>query len=133
MFRLVKILNGRINQGEPMKLPTTPSEVYSAGEALVLTNGNLTKCGESVKPEYIACADYTAPGDDSGMLHVEPISSEMIFEVPVSVAPSGLVVGELVTIAADALQVTNETTNGVAKIFNLNGATAAGDTILVRF
>ena len=84
----------------------------------------------------MACENYKAPDNEDGLLTVEPVSSEMVFEVPVSGDPvdlADLKVGSLVTIDADALQVTATTENGVAKIFNLNGAAAVGDTVLVRF
>ena len=57
----------------------------------------------------------------------------MVFAVPVSAAPTSLKVGDKVTVNSDGVQVTATTTNGVATIVSLNGAKAAGDTIIVRF
>lgn len=133
MFRLVKILNGRINQGEPVRLPTTAGTSYSYGEALVLNGGKLAKCGPSAKPDFICGEDYTAPASDNRDIIVEPVSADMIFEVPFSAAPTSVVVGAKVAISTDGLQVTNSTENGVATIFDKNGATATGDKCLVQF
>lgn len=133
MFKLVKILNGRINQGEPVKLPTTAQESYSYGEALALSAGKVTKCGATSKPDCICCEDYSAPASDNRSIYVEPISPEMIFEVPVSASPSALAVGSKVTLHSDAQSVTATTANGVATVFDLMEASQANDKILVRF
>lgn len=133
MFRLVKIQNGRCNQPEPEKLGTTASEAYSLGEALVLSGGTLTKCGPTVKPTYIAGEDYTAPASAARRLTVYPVSSDMVFEAPLSAAPASLTEGSTVTLSGDALGVTATTTSGVATVVSLAGAAASGDRILVRF
>ena len=133
MFRLVKILNGRINQGEPVRLPSKANEAYKFGEALVLSGGVLTKCGPSAKPDFICGEDYTAPASDNRAIIVEPVSADMIFEVPFSAAPTSVNVGAKVTIGADGLTVTATATDGVATVFDKNGATATGDKCLVQF
>jgi hypothetical protein len=55
-----------------------------------------------------------------------------VYEVPVTAVPTALKVGDKVTIHTDGLQVTASTQNGVITVENLNGASAAGDTIVVR-
>lgn len=133
MFRLTKILGGRINQPEPTKLPSTASETYAFGEALVLTNGKLTKCGATAKPGYIAGEDYAAPADANRGVWVYPVTDSMIFACPIGAAPTSLTVGSRVTLSEDALGVSATTTSGVSELVDLSGATAAGDTVLVRF
>lgn len=133
MFRLVKILNGRTNQGEPVRLPSTAGESYFCGEALSLNAGKLTKCAASVKPEFICCEDYTAPASDNRALTAEPVSAEMIFEVPVNASPASLVAGSKVTLHTDALCVTATTANGVATVTDTCNASSAGDKIQVCF
>ena len=132
MFRLVKILNGRINQGEPMKLPATSGTEYVYGMALVLTeSGTLAKCGEAVTPTHICCEDHTASGSDD-RITVEPVSADMIFETTFSTAPAAT--GAKVKLAGDGLQVTSTaSTTGGAVIFDKCGATKAGDKCLVQF
>ena len=133
MFRLVKILNGRTNQGEPVRLPTTAGTSYSYGEALVLNGGKLAKCGATAVPTHICGEDYTAPekGDTKAII-AEPVSADMIFEAPFSEVPD-VNVGDKVKLNEDGLQVTADTENGVATIFDKNGATATGDKCLVQF
>lgn len=133
MFRLVKIRNGRGNQPEPEKLGATASETYTLGEALVLSGGALTKCGATAKPTYIAGEDYTAPESGARRVTAYPVSGDMIFEVPLTAAPTSLTAGSVVTLSADALGVTATTTSGVATVVDLTGAAASGDRILVRF
>ena len=133
MFRLVKILNGRTNQGEPVKLPSTAGESYHCGEALTLNAGKLTKCAASAMPDFICCEDYTAPASENRSVMAEPVSADMIFEVPVTAAPSALAPGSKVTLHTDALSVTATTANGVATVTDLLGAASAGDRIQVCF
>lgn len=133
MFRLVKILNGRCNQPEPTKLGATASETYAIGEALVLSAGALTKCGATAKPTYIAGEDYTAPASGARRVTVYPVSGDMIFEAPLTAAPTSLTEGSVVTLSDDGLGVTATTTSGVATVVDLAGAAASGDRILVRF
>ena len=133
MFRLVKILNGRINQGEPVRLPTTASETYSFGEALVLAAGKLTKCGATAVPTHICGQDYAAPATDNHEIVAIPVSPDMIFEAPFSATPTAVNVGDKVKLHTDGLQVTATTTDGIATIFDKAGASAAGDKCLVQF
>lgn len=129
MFKLLKIENGRMNVPEPVFHEVTASEAVEIGEALVLTAGKLTKA--TGKPEFISMGVKTAADTDRkiGVCRVEP---NQVYEVPVSAAPTSLKVGDKVTLNADGLQVTATTSNGVVTIENLNGATAAGDKIIVR-
>lgn len=131
MFRLVKILNGRINQGEPVRLPSKPSTTYSFGQALSLSGGMLVSA--TGKPDFICCEDYSAPASDNRDVLVEPVSADMVFEAPFSAAPTSVNVGDKVKLASDGLQLSSDTTSGVATIFDKCGATNAGDKCLVQF
>lgn len=133
MFRLTKIINGRTNQAEPVKLGTTASTTYTIGEALVLVDGAAVKCGATEKPTYIAAQDHTVPAAGGGYLIAYPITAEMIFEAPIAAAPTALKRGSRVTLTADATGVTATTSAGVATIVDLVGATGSGDKILVKF
>ena len=133
MFRLVKILNGRITQGEPVRLPSKAKEAYSHGEALVLSGGVLTKCGAAVTPTHICCEDYVAPESNNRDIVAEPVSADMIFEAPFSAAPTSVNVGDKVTLHTDGLQITATKDGGVATIYDKAGATAIGDKCLVQF
>lgn len=131
MFRLLKIENARMNVPEPEYLDVTDAEAVDEGEALVLTSGKLTKCGATAAPQYIAMGVKTA-ADTSRTLPVCRVEKNQVYAVPVTAAPSALVAGSKVTLHTDGLQVTATTTSGVVTVVDLNGATTAGDEIIVR-
>ena len=131
MFKLLKIENARMNVPEPVFHEATDGEAISVGEALVLTDGKLTKCGATVKPAFIAMGQIGA-SDANRKLAVCRVESNQVYEVPVTAAPTALKVGDKVTLHTDGLQVTATTTSGVVTVESLNGASAAGDTIVVR-
>nr|DAK85066.1 MAG TPA: hypothetical protein [Caudoviricetes sp.] len=131
MFRLIKIENARMNVPEPVFHEVTASEAVQLGEALVLTSGKLTKCGATAKPEFIAMADCAADAAKR-LIPVARVEANQLYEVPVTAAPTSLVEGGKVTLHTDGMQVTATTTSGVVTVESLNGAAAAGDTIVVR-
>ena len=131
MFRLIKIENARMNVPEPVFNEVKASEAVQLGEALVLTSGKLTKCGATAKPEFIAMADCAAAAANR-LIPVARVEANQLYEVPVTAAPTSLVEGNKVTLHTDGMQVTATTTDGVVTVENLNGAAAAGDTIVVR-
>lgn len=131
MFRLIKIENARMNVPEPVFHEVTASEAVQLGEALVLTSGKLTKCGATAKPEFIAMADCAADAAKR-LIPVARVEANQLYEVPVTAAPTSLVEGNKVTLHTDGMQVTATTTSGVVTVESLNGAAAAGDTIVVR-
>lgn len=131
MFRLIKIENARMNVPEPVFHEVTASEAVQLGEALVLTSGKLTKCGATAKPEFIAMADCAADAAKR-LIPVARVEANQLYEVPVTAAPTSLVEGDKVTLHTDGMQVTATTTLGVVTVESLNGAAAAGDTIVVR-
>lgn len=121
MFILRKIEGGRINVYEPQIL-TVGSTAVTSGQALVLSSGKLVKCGEDVKPTFIALADGAANSE----IHVGRVDSDQIYETD---AASGVVVGAKYKLnsTADGITATAASTAG-AEIVALNGA-----TVLVRF
>ena len=125
MFRLIKIENARMNVPEPVIYEA--NEAITAGEALILSGGKLTKA--TTAPEFIALASAPAGAD----VPVARITPDHVYEVPVTAAPTALVPGDKVTLSEDALGVTTTTEGGVVTVVSLDGATAAGDTIIVRF
>lgn len=131
MFRLIKIENARMNVPEPVFHEVKASEAVQLGEALVLTSGKLAKCGATAKPEFIAMADCAADAANR-LIPVARVEANQLYEVPVTAAPTSLVEGSKVTLHTDGMQVTATTADGVVTVENLNGATAAGDTIVVR-
>ena len=131
MFKLIKIENARMNVPEPVFHEVTEDEAVVMGEALVLTDGKLTKCGATVKPEFIAMADCAADAAKR-LIPAARVEPNQLYEVPVQAAPTSLVEGGKVTLHTDGLQVTATTTSGVVTVESLNGAAVAGDSIVVR-
>ncbi len=136
MFNCKKIVNGRMNVPETESLPTTASEVYKEGEALVLSSGKLTKASGTTKPTHISLADYTAPASGQKDLPCYRIEKNMVFEVPVtfSSTAAAIVVGSKLTVATDGLGVTDVTTGGVITVVDAQDANtdkASGDKISV--
>lgn len=130
MFRLLKIENARENVPSPAFYEVTAGEAVLEGEALVLTEGKLKKCGATTKPEFIAMGDKAAAEDRK--LAVARCAPNQLYGVPVTAVPTGLKPGDKVTLHTDGLQVTATTQNGVITVESINGATAAGDEIVVR-
>lgn len=132
MFFLLKMENARLNVPEPEYQEAATGEAIEIGEALVLADGKLTKCSGAVKPTHMAMGIKSATEADRVMPACR-VDSNQIYEAPVSAAPTALVPGAKVTIHTDGLQVTATTEGGVAEVISLNGATASGDKIIVRF
>ncbi len=113
MFKLVKILNGRTNQGEPVRLPVasdaTNSLHYSRGCLLTLKNGVLANCGATDKPMYYCIEGRTIAPAASATMWVMPLSDDMVFEAPVTYSdtPNTLAVGGLYTTAQTVYDSTN--------------------------
>lgn len=129
MFKLIRIENGRMNVPSPVIHEVTASLAINEGQALALSGGKLIVA--TGKPEFIAMGDKAAT-DENRQLAVCRVDAHQIYEVPVSAAPTSLKPGDKVTINSNGLEVTATTTNGVVTIENLNGAAAAGDTVIVR-
>lgn len=132
MFKLIKIENGRQNVPEPEYLEAKASEEIVIGEALVLSAGVLTKCAATTAPQYIAMASV-GTSDTKRTIAACRVESNQLYDVPFSVAPGNIKVGDKVTLATDGIKVTATTDSGVAKIVSLNGAAIAGDVVTVRF
>lgn len=126
MFKLRKIEGGRINVFEPQVLPVGSSAVVS-GQGLVLASGLLVSAAAG-KPTYIALSDGAANREIS----VGRVESNQVYETTFSAAPTDVKVGAKVTLSG-GLTVTATTSNGVAEIVDLCGASAVGDKVLVRF
>ncbi len=125
MFRLVKILGGRINQGEPMYLPKRASDNFGVGQALALEGGYLTQCGSTKTPTYMCCG--VAKGES---LPVYAVAQDMIFECPLTGDVTALKLGDKVTLAEDGMGVSDVTASGVAEILDLG----EGDSgVFVKF
>lgn len=135
MFRLKKIIGGRINQAEPEKIDTVASNAYSYGQALTKgTGGGYVKCTDDSKPEYISLETYTAPASGNRQILAYRILPSMIFEVEITGKVSTVKQGtrlEFGTDGLDACAAETVSTTGHIFVADKNGATAENDTVLV--
>ena len=134
MFKLERVTDAPHFEVYEM-YPTTASETYKAGEVLTLASGALTKgaATSAGTQKFICGADYVAPATGMKDIPVYRIKPEMIFKVVSQANNSAGVVGTVVTIHTDGLQVTATTTAGVCEIVDLLGDGKATSEILVRF
>lgn len=111
-------------------MPATAAETFSAGEALKIASGAVTKCTGTTAPEYIAMG----PAKD-GQVPCVRVNKHVEFATTLGVAPAEgvtLAVGDKVTIHTDGQQLTATKTSGVAEILAIEGQTV-GSTIWCRF
>jgi hypothetical protein len=132
MFDFMKSLSGE-NFPPIEMVPTTPSEAYTIGEALVVTNGKLTKAGATAKPQYFAAKSYVAPASGNEDLPVNTVLPNHEYEAPFAANASAISEGAAVTLHTDGLQITATTTGGVATIVKKLGSGAVGTLARVRF
>lgn len=107
------------------QVPATAGESYVVGEALVLANGALTKCGATATPEFIGQQQLS--GAKAGdMLAVTRVSELQELETTLSAAATALGIGDKVTLHTDGTQVTATTTAGVFMISAILDTAAGG-------
>ena len=129
MFNLKKIEGGRQNVHEPEMLTVGASDL-AIGTACTVNNGLLVAATGTTKPTHITLA----AGAKGKTIPCGRIESNQVYETPVvGENLTSLKVGQKVTLSGDGTNVTTTTTNGVATIVDLLGATAEGDFIQVRF
>lgn len=109
----------------------TDAEAYVLGEALVQTNGRLTKCAATATPEFICMKTQAAEATAVTPLPVERISEYDIFSTQSMATVASTLVGAKVTLHTDGLLVTATTTSGVAEIVSTDGATTTSNVTLM--
>ena len=132
MFKLIKILNSGTNVPEPRRVKNGGANIV-AGCALNYSAGTVVSCTATSVPDCIAICDAAA-ADEALVYDITP---DMLFEVTVTADPASVAVGNALTLAVDedgiAYGVTATTSGGVATVYDLAGASAAGDKITVKF
>ena len=134
MFHLIKILNGRIGVPEPARITLTAPATVRYGMPVVIKNGALTPMNGSAAtlPTHLILAD----SEGSSEVLATPITSEMLFEVPLSAAPTGMKAETEYLVSDDGMTLTaTAVTSGKrgATLVNAAGAYASGDTVIVSF
>jgi hypothetical protein len=120
-FDLTKNIDGSSNPIEYYLL--TDAEGASIGEALVQTNGRLTKCGATATPEFIAMRTQAAEATSKTLLPVIRVTESDEFTTTSTATVAGTLVGQKVTIDTSGDKVTATTTSGVFLVSSTDGAT----------
>lgn len=122
MFTLRKIEGGRINVFEPAVYPVGSSVTVTEGEALVLSNGTLAKCGQEATPTFIALESGAANAE----IHVGRVESNQVYE---TAAVSGVTLGSKYKLNTDATGIiATAASTGGAEVVAINE-----NSIYVRF
>ncbi len=101
MFRLVKILNGRINVSEPLVMQVSAlAAAIAEGTPVAIANGACSAATGDVTVEYVTAAPAPAGATSVPVLLV---TRDMIFEVP---AVSGAKVGNQYQVTATGVGTT---------------------------
>lgn len=119
-FDAIKSLDGSSNPTEYYLL--TDNEAATLGEALVQTNGRLTKCGATATPEFISLRNQAAETTSVTPLPVQRVKETTEYETTSTATVAATLVGSSVTLHTDGAQVTATTTSGVFKISSTDGA-----------
>lgn len=133
MFKLIKIEYGHGNVPEPILVPAAAG-TYKEGDALVVSSNKVAKASGDVNAAYICYAGKTVTSTDSDLL-VYKVTPAMLFEAPLSAAVGSTVkFGAKLTIdsTGEKVTATAATTNFGAYVESVNGASVAGDKVIVR-
>ena len=133
MFHLIKILGGRIGVAEPERISLNEAVTVSVGTAVRIANGTLSKMSSA----STAPATHVTLADSTGKeVLVAALCPDMLFEVPVSAAPTDMKIGNEYAIDGDGRSVSASAVasgkRGVILVSN-EGASLAGDKLTVRF
>lgn len=101
----------------------TDGEAYTLGEALVLTNGRLTKCGATATPEFVSVKAQAAEATAVTPIAVLRVQEDMIFSTTSTATVASTLVGAKVTLHTTGGEVTATTSSGVATIVSTDGKT----------
>lgn len=145
MFKIVKILGGRMNVAETMEVEagsSTASTVteFKDGQALTFSSGLLVPASGSATVDFICAENKKITG--KGKLAVCKVTPDMLFEVETSVAPTGMTAGNRYTVDTTGMKVTATavtvatTSSSISnpygvRVIDKQGASAAGDKVLV--
>ena len=135
MFKLVKILNSGCNVAEPIRVRCAISRNYTQGAAGRITgvkNKPAENCTGDAIPDFIFGEE--SKSRSGKIIKAYPVSRHMIFITTFSEDPTGLLNGDHVTFSNTGDKVTAvKDGGGCVEIYDMNGATKAGDSVYVRF
>lgn len=127
---MFKIANMRSMKERPFeRYISTADEEIVLGEALVLTDGALTKCAATATPEFIAMESTSSEKE----IAVVRVIEDMVLETEFAADATLVTEGSKVTLHTDGLKVTATTTNGVFTITKKIGTGNTGTKVLGMF
>ena len=133
MFTLIKIENSGRNVPEPLRLAVSAAVNAPYGTPLSVKGGTATPLTASTT----AAATHILLANANGTsLLCARVTPDMVFEVPLSAAPSAMKVGTEYALSADGSAVSATAVSGSVRgaiLVDTCGAAKAGDKILVRF
>ena len=132
MFHLTKILNGRIGVPEPERIVLDASVSVSYGTPVILKEGTLEvmSASSTALPTHLILKD-----SDGKEILAGRVTPEMVFEVPLTSAPTAMKVGGEYLLGAGATLSSTLASSGKRGAYLLDkaGAKAAGERVLVCF
>jgi len=133
MYKLIKILNAGINVPEPVRITLDSAVTVSRGMPVIISGGALTVLSDKATslPTHVTLA----PVDGKEVLCFA-VTPDMVFETTASAAPTAMKVGNEYLLSADGSAVSATAVSGSlrgAVLMNKNGASAAGDSLLISF
>lgn len=102
------------------------------GMALTQADGVLTTAAGTTVPTYICMCQRETPVEAGTIIPAVRVGKDMVFETSFSADADSIKLGSKVTLAADGLQVTATTADGVAEVVYMDG-TASGSMCRIRF
>lgn len=102
------------------------------GMALTQKDGKLAAATGATAPTYLSMCQKENACEAGEIIPVIRVGKQMILETTFSAAATAVKLGDKVTLAADGLQVTATTIDGVAEVIYMDG-TDAGSKCRVRF
>ncbi len=100
----------------------TDEEAYTLGEALTLSSGKLTKASGEDIPLFICQKTQAAETTAATPIPVQRVMPNQEYETTFSTTPTSIVVGSIVTISSDGLEITATTADGVFQVSAMDGS-----------
>jgi hypothetical protein len=133
MYKLIKILNARINVPEIERISLESAVTVCRAMPVIIAGGTLTVFSSKSErlPTHMTLADTSGKE-----VFCYPLTPDMVFEVSAAQDPTGMKVGSEYLLSEDGKSITAAAASGGyrgATLMNKNGAKATGDSLLVSF
>jgi hypothetical protein len=129
----MKLHNRQVTSSQPMEyLPMKAGVSYKVGCGVVLSSGVAELATGTTAPTHVCVTETT--GVTGGFLQAFRVLKDMTFLCDLTADGTSLQIGDKVTIATDAINVTATKTDGVAEIVDFPAGTkTSGAPVLIKF